>query len=112
MNIMIASEDVINKAVEFIRDKLSPDKIYLFGSYAKGSPKEDSDLDFLIIRDSDLPRHKRAMPLYSLEKSKRLGIPIGTDFIVYTPNEFEKSKKELNSLAGEVIRTGKLIYEK
>lgn len=107
---MIATNEVIEKVVEFIKDKLSPEKIYLFGSYARGTPSENSDLDFLIIKNTDLPKHKRSIPLYSLEKSKRIGVPIGIDFVVYTPREFEKSKNELNSLAGEVARTGKLIY--
>lgn len=107
---MIATNEVIEKAIEFIKDKLSPEKIYLFGSYAKGNPGENSDLDFLIIKDTNLPKYKRAIPLYSLEKSKRIGVSIGIDFVVYTPREFEKSKSQINSLAGEVARTGKLIY--
>jgi len=109
---MIASDDIIKKAVQFIREKISPDKIYLFGSYAKGSPTENSDLDFFIIKDSNLPRPKRAAPLYSIGKSKSLGVPIGVDFIVYTPKEYAESKKELNSIASEVTRTGKLLYER
>lgn len=107
---MIASKEIIDRAVEFIKEKISPEKIYLFGSYAKGIPTKDSDLDFLIIEETDLPKHKRALPLYSLEKTKKIGYPIGIDFIIYTPEKFERMKKELNSIAGEVLRTGKLIY--
>lgn len=109
---MIADERIIKKAVEYIREKISPEKIYLFGSYAKGNPTENSDLDFFIIKDSDLPRPQRALSLYSLDKSKKIGALIGIDFIVYTPKEYEEKKNELNSIVGEVVRTGKLIYER
>lgn len=109
---MIASEEVIKKAVEFIKDKIAPEKIYLFGSYAKGVPSENSDLDFFIIKSTNLPKHQRALPLYSLGKSKKIGFPIGIDFIVYTPEEFSEKKKNPNSLAGEVEKSGKVVYAK
>jgi predicted nucleotidyltransferase len=109
---MIASNEIIKKAIEFIKEKIAPEKIYLFGSYAQGNPTENSDLDFLIVKQTNLPKPKRSATLYSLDKTKRIGVPIGIDFIIYTPEEFEKSKIERNSLAGEVTRTGKLVYGK
>lgn len=109
---MTVPKDIIEKAVEYIKDKVSPDKIYLFGSHAKGTPGPDSDLDFFIIKKTDLPKHKRAVPLYSLDKTKKIGFPIGMDFIIYTPEEFEAKKGEQNSIIGEVLKTGRVLYEK
>jgi predicted nucleotidyltransferase len=109
---MIANESIINKAVEYIKEKISPEKIYLFGSYAKSNPTENSDLDFFIIKNSTISKAQRAVPLYSTDKSKKIGFTIGIDFIVYTPQEFEENKNEPNSIVGEVLRTGKLIYAK
>lgn len=109
---MIASKKIIKNAVDFIQEKLSPDKIYLFGSYANGNPTENSDLDFMIIKETTLPKYKRALALYTLDKTRRIGIPIGIDFLVYTPQEYENGKNEINSVAGEVSRTGKLLYAK
>ena len=109
---MIATKETINNAVEFIKEKVSPEKIYLFGSYANGTQGENSDLDFLIIKNTDMPRYKRALPLYSLDKTKKIGMSIGIDFLVYTPSEFDIQKREQNSIIGEVLRTGKLLYAK
>lgn len=109
---MIADENTIQKAVDFIREKVSPEKIYLFGSYAKGMPNRNSDLDFFIIKETKEQRIKRAIPLYSTDKTKKIGIPIGIDFIIYTPREYEAAKKEANSIVGEVMRTGRLVYER
>lgn len=105
-------DDTIKKAVNYIREKISPEKIYLFGSYAKGNPTKDSDLDFFIIKETDLPKPKRAALLYTLDKTKKIGSIIGMDFIVYTPQEYEMMKNEPNSIVGEIIRSGKLLYEK
>jgi len=109
---MIANKETINRAIEFIKEKIDPEKIYLFGSYAKGTPTENSDLDFLVIKQTSLPKIKRALPLYTLEKTKRVGIPIPIDFIIYTPQEIELKKSESNSLAYEALKTGKLLYDK
>ncbi|MDI6731763.1 MAG: nucleotidyltransferase domain-containing protein [Candidatus Margulisbacteria bacterium] len=105
-------EAIINNAVEYIKEKVAPEKIYLFGSYAKGTAGPDSDLDFLIIKKTDIPQNQRVQPLYSLDKTKKVGAVIGMDFIVYTPNEFEDKINERNSIAAEVLKTGKLLYDR
>jgi len=108
---MIADKKVINKAVDYIKEVTSPEKVYLFGSYARGNPNENSDLDFFIIKETNLPKPKRVLSLYALGKTKRIGVPIGIDFIIYTPKEFEEKKNDRNSLVGEVIRNGVLLYD-
>ncbi|RLC44808.1 MAG: nucleotidyltransferase domain-containing protein, partial [Candidatus Cloacimonadota bacterium] len=50
----------IEKIVKRIIKHYRPDKIILFGSYAYGNPTEHSDLDLLIVKNSNLPRYKRA----------------------------------------------------
>ncbi|MCK4824057.1 nucleotidyltransferase domain-containing protein, partial [bacterium] len=48
-------QDTLQKIVDRIVKYYHPQKIILFGSYANGTPTEESDLDLLIIKDSDLP---------------------------------------------------------
>lgn len=109
---MIATKEAIQRAIEYIKEKVDPEKIYLFGSYARGNPTENSDLDFFIIKQTNLPKIKRTNLLYTLEKTKRIGAPVAVDFIIYTPQELEACRDENNSLASEVLRTGKLMYAK
>ncbi|PIS29044.1 hypothetical protein COT42_06335 [Candidatus Saganbacteria bacterium CG08_land_8_20_14_0_20_45_16] len=108
----IKEKKIIKNAIEYIKEKISPDKIFLFGSYAKGTQCKNSDLDFLIIKETPLPRFKRALSLYSTGKTKKIGANIGVDFIIYTPREYEAQKNDLNSIAGEVRRSGKLVYDR
>ena len=45
--------DIVNK----IAKNYDPDKIILFGSYATGTANDDSDLDFIIVKNTDKPKH-------------------------------------------------------
>ena len=47
--------DEIMAQVQIIAERFNPEKIILFGSYAKGQPTPESDVDLFIIIDSDKP---------------------------------------------------------
>lgn len=98
----------INDIVNTIAVRFNPDKIILFGSYANGNPNNSSDLDLLIVKDTDQPRHKR-----SFEFQKALiGTMIPLDILVYTKKEFEIEKDEKKSFLNSVIKTSKILYER
>ncbi len=95
-------DTIINKIVI----NYQPEKIYLFGSYAKGCETKDSDVDLCIVKESDLPMHRRGR-----EVRKYLYhsfVPI--DILVYTPKEFEECKNDKYSFVYEINLTGKLLY--
>ncbi|MFQ5612593.1 MAG: nucleotidyltransferase domain-containing protein, partial [Anaerolineae bacterium] len=74
---MLSQEDIDNIINTIVRH-YRPDKIILFGSYAQGNPTEDSDLDLLVIKDSDLPRYKRAREIHKLFNP----YPVAMDILV------------------------------
>ncbi len=98
----------INDIVSKIAVKFNPNKIILFGSYAAGNPTNDSDLDLLVIKETNRPRHKRS---FDIQKSL-IGSMIPIDILVYTTQEFEKEKKEKNSFLYSAIQTSKILYER
>ena len=98
----------INEIVNRIAIRFNPDKIILFGSYASGNPNNDSDLDLLIIKDTNLPRHKRS---FDIQKSL-IGSMIPMDILVYTTKEFEQEKNEKSSFFSSAIKTSKILYER
>ncbi len=98
----------INDIVNRIATQFNPEKIILFGSYAAGNASDSSDLDLLVIKDTDLPRHKRS---FDIHKSL-IGSMIPIDILVYTQKEFEHEKNEKSSFLNSVIKTSKLLYER
>ena len=104
---MIA-KDTITEIVNKIASGYHPDKIILFGSYAVGKPNQNSDLDLLVIKDTNLPRPQRT----AYVRKMLYGAMIPIDLIVYTPMEIEVSKDNKFSFVYEVLHTGKVLYER
>ena len=84
-----------------------PRRIILFGSRARGRGHAHSDWDFLVIADSDLPRYRRAAPLYRALSDLRQPV----DILVYTPAEVEEWKEVPQALVTTATREGKVLYE-
>lgn len=102
------TKDVIQEIVDRIVRAIDPEKIILFGSYAYGKPRRDSDIDILVIKKSDLPRHKRASLLYKA----LAGLIIPKDILVYTPEEIEEWSEVPQAFITTIIKRGIVIYEK
>jgi len=81
-------------------------RVILFGSYARGDAIDNSDVDLMIIAESNLPRFKRSRELYKLFSP----YPFGMDLIVYTPKEIERGKESPVSFVSTVLREGKILY--
>lgn len=83
-----------------------PERIYLFGSWARGEEDDLSDLDVVVIKNTPLPFFDRLREVHSL-------LPAGlgaVDLLIYTPEEFAGMEKEGNAFAELIIEEGRLIY--
>ena len=98
----------INEIISGIATRFNPDKIILFGSYANGTQKEDSDIDLLIIQDSDLPPQKRGFDI----RMSLIGSMIPFDILIYTNSEFENEKENIYSFINSAIKNSKVLYER
>jgi len=83
-----------------------PEKIYLFGSWARGEGDELSDLDLVVIKKTKTPFLKRLREVAGLLPPDMGGI----DILVYTPAEFQRMAKEGNAFAEMIIEEGELVY--
>jgi uncharacterized protein len=102
---------MINKYdIEIVAKRLgiasNAEYVILFGSYARGDASENSDVDFMVIAESSLPRFKRSRDLYKLLRP----YPFGMDLIVYTSEEIEKGKQYSLSFVSTVLKEGKVLY--
>jgi len=84
-----------------------PDKIILFGSYCAGQIGEWSDLDLVIIKETQAPFLDRTRQVLELLKPQ-----VGVDVLVYTPKEFEQLSQERAFVRQEIVAKGKVLYER
>jgi len=96
--------DIVNK----IASNYNPERIFLFGSYANDSANEDSDLDFIIIKQTDTPKHKRGREV----RRFLLGSMVPIDLKIYTPKEFDEEKNINYSFLNSAIKGAKVLYER
>jgi len=96
----------IQRITAQIIEKYKPDKVILFGSAARNELKEDSDLDFLII--------KRETPLYGADRirqlSRMIDRDISVDFLIYRPEEFDKRLQMGDPFIKSIVKEGKVLY--
>jgi predicted nucleotidyltransferase len=89
--------------------ELQPEEIFLFGSYAWGTPDEGSDLDLLVV----VPASEQT-PVQRASRAYRClrGIVVPLDILVKTRDEVERHRRVRSSLVSRVLESGKVLYER
>lgn len=97
----------IRRFAREIAAQFHPEKIILFGSYAYGTPHEESDVDLLVIMET---RDVRAM---GLRIDLALDRPFSLDLIVRTPKQIQRALQpdDRDWFLDEVMTRGKVLYE-
>lgn len=102
---MITSHQILSVAGE-IAEQFHPERIILFGSYAYGTPTEDSDVDLLVVMPFKGRRAKQAIEIRS---AVRAGFPM--DLIPITPERLQYRLEIEDFFLREIVEKGKVLYE-
>jgi len=97
-----AIEDVVNQIV----NQYQPLRVILFGSYAAGNPGPESDVDLLVVMDTQRSEAEQAN-----EICQNIEYLFGLDLIVIAPQKLIQRLEWGDSFLKEVSRTGKVVYE-
>jgi uncharacterized protein len=97
----------IDNLVQRIVARIRPQKVMIFGSYAKGTATIESDLDLLVIKETELPMANRADDLKPLLSNALIRVDVHT----YTPEEVEEYGREPFSFLNNILITGKIVFE-
>ncbi|MEN6546426.1 MAG: nucleotidyltransferase domain-containing protein [Armatimonadia bacterium] len=98
----------LDAIVEQIVTVLDPERIILFGSYARGEAGPDSDVDIAVVAKTDQPRGRRTLPL----SGSWPHVTFPTDILVFTPEEWERWETVINTIPNEATREGRVLYER
>lgn len=95
------------RAVVRLVQGLSPERIYLFGSSARGDAGTGSDIDLLVL----VPASERSSVQLAQAAYQAVGTHvIPMDILVMPVEEFEWRSRSPSSLPSTVLREGKLLY--
>lgn len=101
------SLESIREALVSVLRRAGACKAIVFGSYARGEADEYSDLDLIVIAETDLPffkRHERFAGIYDVWRK-------GLDLLIYTPEELEQMQAEGRPFIQRALQEGVVIYE-
>jgi predicted nucleotidyltransferase len=104
---ILESHPDLAEIVRRLIDAYRPERIYLFGSVARGEADADSDYDLLLVVPDDAPPARRDSDL--AYRALR-GIGVATDVLVCTHAYFEVRRHLRASLPGTILREGSLLH--
>ena len=102
-------EALLSEMTSRLVKTFQPEQIILFGSYAWGTPTEDSDVDlFVIVKESGLSPARRAAQAHRCLQ----GLGIAKDILVRTQAEADKYRYVHASLECRIFENGRMLYER
>ncbi len=105
---MDTNQSTLDEIVRRIVDGFDPQRIILFGSWARRSAEPDSDVDLLIVMDVEGSKRRKATEI----DIALVGVPVPIDLIVVTPGDVERGRDSLGSIIAPAMREGKVLYER
>ena len=104
----MTTEAIISTMVDRIVGRFGPSRVVLFGSYARGTAIESSDVDLLVVLPNGTDRHHAAVEIHRV-----LGdLPVAKDIVVTTPEEVSRRGAIAGGVLRAALREGKVVYER
>jgi predicted nucleotidyltransferase len=102
---LLASE--LARFVKILQMREDTERILVFGSWVSGELHAWSDLDLVIVQQTQLPFYKRLRQMRQLLNPK-----VGADILVYTPDEIEQLKRDRPFFQQEILDKSTVVYER
>lgn len=100
-------EAELERCVKLLREHYDPQRILLFGSLAAGEVREWSDIDLVIIKETERRFLDRTREVLELLRPQ-----VGIDVLVYTPDEFAQMVQQRAFVRDEIVGKGRVLYDR
>ena len=104
----MVSQATLIQATNRLVEKFHPQRIILFGSHARGTADERSDVDLLVVASF---KGKRRAIVVEMDRALR-GIGFARDIFLLTPDEFNRDREIPGTIARPAAKEGKILYER
>ncbi len=105
---MAAIDDTLNVMTARIISGFQPERIILFGSYARGDAGPDSDVDLLVVMPDGTDRRQTTIAIQSVLG----GLGVAKDVVVTTPDEITRRGDLIGTVLRPALREGKVLYDR
>jgi predicted nucleotidyltransferase len=101
-------QSLLGKIIEVLVAEYQPESIILFGSYAYGEPDAASDIDLLILKETDKSFPKRWAEVCELAADILETTPFSP--LVLTPTGLKQRRAKGDQFFEEILTEGKVLY--
>ena len=101
-------DEFIQGIVANIRDAYQPEKVFLFGSYAYGTPDQDSDIDLLVVTTKTVSRRE----IQEIRRGFFEKTHVSLQIVAVDSKEFDETRDVIGGITYPAAKYGKLLYEK
>ncbi len=98
----------IEQMAERIVARLNPDMVVLFGSYARGGARPDSDIDLLVVMSFTGSARVAASRVYGTLHDRTFPV----DVVVVTPEQVRRYREQVGTIIYPALREGRVLYER
>ena len=98
-------EATLSRIIETLHARYHPEQVIVFGSLASGNITETSDLDLLIIKETEKRFFDRIREVVEI-----CDYDVGVDFLVYTPKELQEAARNNPFVRDEILSKGRVVY--
>jgi uncharacterized protein len=88
--------------------RFDPEKVILFGSYARGTAGPDSDIDLLVVMPAIASKRKMMVEMLTVLDS----VQFPKDVVVATPTEMRQQKHVAGTIIRAAFEEGRVVYDK